>query len=505
MELSRDEVLRRVIPWETYTATKLINGTGLQLLRRYDHRPQDAKAVLLDESTIWITKGVCFLLSRIAENARVTGFLIKFPGVAKQDRSFLEHVCDGGKWELSQFVNGVAYVRLFVGILRDITKEETLEYVLALIDEMLSANPKRARLFHDDSFANEDIYNPFSRLLAKKNWFLQEKSCKILTYIISGQSKTTGQVTRSSEAKLSKQAPSAFDIALRGLVDWLCNQLRRPSHPTRGIGTAVSCLATLLREPYVRQLIVLTDGVQFLTPLISPASSQQHIQLLYEATLCMWLLSFNDAAVDAISATNALPRLIDVARTSSKEKVVRVAILTLINLVNKDNFVSKMVDLGLPKVVQSLKLQAWTDEDLIEGLSALEGSLKVSIKTLSSFDKYKQEVLSGNLDWSPMHKDPTFWRENIHKFEDHDFQVLRILVTMLDTSKDAKTLAVCCQDVSQFVQAHPSGRQILLDLKAKTRVMSLMEHESPEVRREALLCVQKLLLRSKYASYLQQS
>ncbi|KAI5077767.1 hypothetical protein GOP47_0007591 [Adiantum capillus-veneris] len=450
MELSRDEVLTRVIPWETYTATKLINGTGLQLLRRYDHRPQDAKAVLLDE-------------------------------------------------------NGVAYVRLFVGILRDITKEETLEYVLALIDEMLSANPKRAKLFHDDSFANEDIYYPFSRLLGKNNWFIQEKSCKILTYIISGRPKTAGQVTRPSEAKSSKEASSSLDIAMKGLVDWLCNQLRRPSHPTRGIGTAVSCLATLLREPSVRELFVLTDGVQFLTPLIAPASSQQHIQLLYEATLCMWLLSFNDAAVDAVSATHALPRLIEVARTSTKEKVVRVAILTLRNLVNKDNFASKMVDLGLSKTVQSLKLQAWTDEDLIEGLSALEESLKVSIKTLSSFDLYKQEALSGNLDWSPMHKDSTFWRENIQKFEDHDFQVLRILITLLDTSKDAKTLAVCCQDISQFIQAHSSGRQIVLDLKAKNRVMILMEHDNPEVRREALLCVQKLLLRSKYASYLQQS
>eukprot|EP00250_Pteridium_aquilinum_P026311 c32822_g1_i1 orf=135-1481(+) len=445
MELSREEVLERVIPWETYTASKLISGTGLQLLRRYDHRQQDVKAALLEE-------------------------------------------------------NGVAYVRLFIGILRDITKEETLEYILALIEEMLSANPKRARLFHDESFANEDIYHPFSRLLAKKNWFIQERSCKILTLIISARPKNEVQVY---EATSSKQVPTALDGALKGLVDWLCNQLRRPSHPTRGIATAVSSLATLLREPYVRKLFVLADGVQFLTPLISPASSQQYIQLLYEATLCMWLLSFNDAAVEAISATHALPRLVEVAKSSTKEKVVRVAILTLRNLLGKGNFASKMVDLGLPKIVQSLKLQAWTDEDLNDGLTALEESLKVSIKTLSSFDKYKQEVLSGNLEWTPMHKDSAFWRENISKLEDNDFQVLRVIVTLLDTSRDPKTLAICCQDISQFIQGHPSGRAIVLDLKAKNRVMSLMEHDNPEVRREALLCVQKLLLRAKYASYLQ--
>lgn len=34
--------------------------------------------------------------------------------------------------------DGPAYVRLFITILRDISKEETVEYVLALIDEMLA-------------------------------------------------------------------------------------------------------------------------------------------------------------------------------------------------------------------------------------------------------------------------------------------------------------------------------------------------------------------------------
>lgn len=82
--------------------------------------------------------------------------------------------------------DGPAYVLVFVSILRDIFKEETVEYVLALIDEMLTgnwkifdllivyilkkfnllfifftANPKRARLFHDKSLASEDTYEPF--------------------------------------------------------------------------------------------------------------------------------------------------------------------------------------------------------------------------------------------------------------------------------------------------------------------------------------------------------
>lgn len=60
----------------------------------------------------------------------------------------------------------------------------------------------------------------------------------------------------------------------------------------------------------------------------------------------------------------------------------------------------------------------------MEALNQLEEGLKENIKKLSSFDLYKQEVLLGHLDWTPMHKDPSFWRDNVTRFEDNDFQVL---------------------------------------------------------------------------------
>lgn len=42
-------------------------------------------------------------------------------------------------WALAfEMQNGVSYVRVFVGILRDISKQETVEYMLAMVDEMLT-------------------------------------------------------------------------------------------------------------------------------------------------------------------------------------------------------------------------------------------------------------------------------------------------------------------------------------------------------------------------------
>lgn len=447
-ELTTEQVLSRDIPWETYMSTKLISGTSLQLLRRYDHRSESQRAQLLDD-------------------------------------------------------DGPAYVRVFVHVLRDIFKEDTVEYVLAMIDEMLTANPKRARLFHDNALADDDTYEPFLRLLRKGNWFVQEKSCKILALIVSVRPKNQSGVASNGEASNEKKPFTSIDDVLIGLVKWLCEQLKKPSHPSRGVPTAINCLSTLLKEPVVRSNFVQTDGVKLLVPLICPASTQQSIQLLYETCLCIWLLSYYEPAIEYLATSRTLPRLIDVVKSSTKEKVVRVVVLTLKNLMSKGTLGAQMVDLQLPQVVQSLKAQAWSDEDLLEALNSLEEGLKDNIKKLSSFDKYKQEVLLGNLDWSPMHKDPIFWRENITNFEEHDFQILRVLLTILDSSNDPRTLAVACFDISQFIQCHPAGRIIVTDLKAKERVMKLMNHESAEVTKNALLCIQRLFLGAKYASFLQ--
>jgi V-type H+-transporting ATPase subunit H len=227
-ELTNEQVLKRDIQWEHYMSTKLISGTCLQHLRRYDHKPESERARLLDE-------------------------------------------------------DGPAYIRVFLNILRSISKEETVEYVLALIDDMLTTNPKRAALFYDKSVSGEDIYEPFLRLLWKGNWFVQEKSCKILTRIVSARPKLQNGMLPNGEASNSKSKLTSTRDALRGLVDWVCSQLRNPTHPNCSVPTAINCLSNLLKESFVRTLFVQADGVKLLIPLISPASTQQSTQRL---TIC---------------------------------------------------------------------------------------------------------------------------------------------------------------------------------------------------------------------------
>lgn len=92
------------------------------------------------------------------------------------------------------------------------------------------------------------------------------------------------------------------------------------------------------------------------------------------------------------------------------------------------------------QVVVTRQMQSWGDEDVVEMLTYVDEKLKEGIVFLSNFDKYKKEVLSNTLDWSPMHTSDLFWRQNAEKFEERDFQVLRVLLKIIETNRD---VSVC--------------------------------------------------------------
>ena len=50
------------------------------------------------------------------------------------------------------------------------------------------------------------------------------------------------------------------------------------------------------------------------------------------------------------------------------------------------------------------------------------------METKSNFDDYAKEVLSGELEWTPMHRSTAFWDKNVHKFLEKDMTVLKTLL-----------------------------------------------------------------------------
>lgn len=113
----------------------------------------------------------------------------------------------------------------------------------------------------------------------------------------------------------------------------------------------------------------------------------------------------------------------------------------------------------------------------------------------SNFARYEHEVKAKKLAWGYIHSEK-FWTTNYMAFEKDDFAVVKSLVDVVsDDRADSVSLAVACHDIGEFARLHPSGKTVLARMaRAKPSVMGLMAHSEREVAREALLCVQKLML-----------
>lgn len=146
----------------------------------------------------------------------------------------------------------------------------------------------------------------------------------------------------------------------------------------------------------------------------------------------------------------------------------------------------------LPSVLNVLKTRQTLDPDLKEDVEALSAMLDEYTSSQSTLEEYTNEVESGHLRWSPVHKDADFWRENAKLIIGReDGALCRKLAEIMskDWTSDKEVLAIGCNDVAALVKAAPEMRQRLEKLGLKARVMALMQDENEHVRWESLRAV----------------
>lgn len=71
---------------------------------------------------------------------------------------------------------------------------------------------------------------------------------------------------------------------------------------------------------------------------------------------------------------------------------------------------------------------------------------------------------------------------------------VRLLNSLLASSTDSIVLSVACHDVGNFVKNYSMGKWFLQELGIKQKVMELMTHDNAEVRYNALLAVQYIMV-----------
>jgi V-type H+-transporting ATPase subunit H len=316
------------------------------------------------------------------------------------------------------------------------------------------------------------------------------------------------------------ECPSA---QLSSFAETCRDRLAYENTPLKQMLHSLAALQVLLRQNEIRADINAQFGFhRHCARLLHPDSKllkehQNNNQLLYQLSFCLWLLSYDPQIAEEIASTDVVHNMLRVMRDVTKEKVLRMCIACFRNLVDKANHNETMIEQGALKQLVVLRNKTWSDEEVVDDLAVVADALAKSVKILSSVDKYRAEVQAGQLDWTPVHKSESFFRENAEKFAPLgkpmvEFDDLILLCNLLRTKvamnhpnkEDTRTIAVICHDLGEFARWHPRGKRILNEDASvyndgmgstKSIIMKQMTSSpDPEINKNALTCIHKMMV-----------
>lgn len=369
--------------------------------------------------------------------------------------------------------------KTFLNLLGHVSKDQTIQYILIMIDDMLQEDHSRVEIFREHSSKKrESVWGPFLNLLNRPNGFIMNMTSKII-------------------AKIACWSQELMDRSdLQFYLTWLKDQLKQNNNEY--MQSVARCLQMMLRIDEYRFAFVAVDGI---ATLLAVLKGRINFQVQYQLIFCLWVLTFNPLLAEKMNKSNIIPILANILSDSVKEKVTRIILAVFRNLIEKpeEAAVSKeqciaMVQCKVLKQLSILEQRKFDDEDIVADIEFLNEKLQASVQDLSSFDEYATEIKSGRLEWSPVHKSAKFWRENASRLNEKNYELLRILITLLETNKDPLVLSVASFDIGEYVRHYPRGKHVIEQLGGKQLVMQLLGHEDPNVRYEALLAVQKLMV-----------
>ncbi|XP_069705696.1 V-type proton ATPase subunit H isoform X1 [Periplaneta americana] len=404
--------------------------------------------------------------------------------------------------------------KTFLNLLGHVSKDQTIQYILIMIDDMLQEDHSRVEIFREHSSKKrESVWGPFLNLLNRPDGFIMNMTSRIIAKIACWSQELMDrsdlqfyltwlkdQLKQNSEALTDENlhgSRAAQDLSPDSVPESSAEQ-HEDNLNNEYMQSVARCLQMMLRIDEYRFAFVAVDGI---STLLAVLQGRVNFQVQYQLIFCLWVLTFNPLLAEKMNKFSVIPILADILSDSVKEKVTRIILAVFRNLIEKpeEAMVSKehciaMVQCKVLKQLSILEQRKFDDEDICADIEFLNEKLQASVQDLSSFDEYATEVKSGRLEWSPVHKSAKFWRENAPRLNEKNYELLRILILLLESSKDPLVLSVASFDIGEYVRHYPRGKHVIEQLGGKQLVMQLLGHEDPNVRYEALLAVQKLMV-----------
>ncbi|KAM9935647.1 hypothetical protein OXX80_004782 [Metschnikowia pulcherrima] len=391
-------------------------------------------------------------------------------------------------------------------------RDDVLKCVLVLINDLIvdaKAAPFTQQLLELSTVDSNLPYSPFLKHLDNADLLIQSLALYNATVLLS-------QAAQEGKSVETETLIKVFGV--------LCSN--------RFIGNAQDANLQSLGVQFLQELAIhkpyravfrdhdLVANFASISALLDTSAKQPNsvnLQLLYNALLTVWVLSFSAPLNKVLvhNYPNLAGSLLTIAKEGIKLKVVRVAVSAVRNFVSfsvsaHEHFsVVKLLlfhdGLNVVRTIQTRKFASESsDAELAADLAYLNTELSdVVSNKLTSLDEYLVELENPNLlSWaSPTHKSEDFWHKNAGKFKDNSFALVKKMLTILaseDMSKGPSRVILLNDlqflirnlgsDLVNFLNNEKGGQYKLL-------VMSLLENSDGdnELKYEALRTIQYLV------------
>jgi len=251
------------------------------------------------------------------------------------------------------------------------------------------------------------------------------------------------------------------------------------------------------------------DGFSQLAPLVrnqldavlqcketKEKNADRDLQFIYDILYCFWLLSFDeDIGKNYFTEqSGVIKNIVRLISECEVEKIRRIGFACLRNLKGRGTSAAQMINAKLHVTLKFFVNKIFGDKDITDDINILIDVCEKQLIEMTSWDKYKQEVLSSDLEWSPVHSSEKFWRENANRFGEDDFRIIGVLVELLN-SKKSLVQSIACHDLGEFSRYHPRGKRFIQEKLIHEKIMILLENSHDEdVKHHALLCLQKIMV-----------
>lgn len=387
--------------------------------------------------------------------------------------------------------NPDVYAKNIASLLTKDTQSDIIRFVLvSMIDTLVLKGTEFAKSVLALSHLDTSLpYEPLVKLLGSKDEGIRLCAAYVLTLLLTdeaaakqGNEKHIGPLYVYIASKLLSSGSMDYKFA------------------------GVQLLKELLQVKEYREIYWSQQKILF-PPLFKILVEREgELQMKYYTALSVWLLTFIEQAV--IDLNEDYPSIIEVlysiSKDAVKEKIVRLAIDSLLNLLNLSDPVKKeqvvkhyLLASGL-EITKQLLERKWADSELKDDLNTMLEILNEAVTTLTTFDEYTNELNTKTFVWSPSHKSEEFWYENIDEFKKNDWKLLKHIVALLsEKTDDLKRLyqnqTIVCSDIGQMIKQAPETARALDKIGGKAIIMNLMNSPNSNVKYEALRTTQQLV------------